>query len=186
MRFPRLITVLWWRRWWWWCFELCGSTRDHHFIKSQKYPSQYFGWERHTQRWSGGGGVLQVFVVWTFSERCYQSSIINYQSSDYQKGRILMNSQMPHLHILFEITWRPAYLRWNIIKWMAIHGSTFPSKGGEGLSRHYQIIFLWLDHHYHNITLYILGGSSLLLWKLKSLTALTQLLGKLTSLFKIV
>ena len=36
----------------------------------------------------GEGVSYRFFVFWTFSERCYQSSIINYQSSDYQKGRI--------------------------------------------------------------------------------------------------
>ena len=57
----------------------------------------------------------------------HQSTIINHWLS---AGENLMNSQMPHLHIIFERTWRLAYLRWNIINCMTFYWPIMPFQGG--------------------------------------------------------
>ena len=122
----------------------------------------------------------------------FLKNVTNHQSSIFNNLTI-RREEFWWIHrcliYIFFLREHEAHSRWNIINWMTIH---LPFQGGgpsSSLSHNLHLRgspFLWLDHHYHNITLYILGGSSLLLSKLKSLTALTRLQGKLAFLFTIV
>ena len=97
----------------------------------------------------------------------HQSSIINHLTIRREEFWWIHRCLIYILFLREHEDW-PTYAEISSIVWPYID-LLCPSKGGapsSSLSHNLFLRgepFLWLDHHYHNITFYILGGSSLLL-----------------------